>query len=150
MALFDDYNVDLDDFAAPSYEITDGYYEFEIGDCILREGTEKKPDAVWLIIKYLLGDTGLSKDEWFQLPDDPANPTDKEAMKMGYLKARLKDLGFEGKLNTLQREQLIGITGTLEIFTKNGYQNIRKVKAVMGTPVAAGAGKVASNPFEGL
>lgn len=150
MALFDDYNVDLDDFEAPSYEISDGFYEFEVGDCVLREGTEKKPDAVWLIVTYLLGDTGLRKDEWFQLPDDPANPTDKEAMKMGFLKARLNDLGFSGSLNTLQREQLIGIRGTLEVFTKNGYQNIRKVKAEAAAAKAAPKKSAVENPFAGL
>ena len=149
MALFDDYNVDLDDFEAPSFEITDGFYEFEVGDCVLREGTEKKPDAVWLIVTYLLGDNGSRKDEWFQLPDDPANPTDKEAMKMGFLKARLKDLGFEGQLNKLQREQLIGIRGVLEVFTKNGYQNIRKVKAE-ATASAPTKKAAAGNPFEGI
>lgn len=151
MALFDDYNVDLDDFEAPSYELQDGFYEFEIGDCVLREGTEKKPDAVWLIITYLLGENGLRKDEWFQLPDDPANPTDKEALKMGYLKSRLVDLGFSGSLNTLQREQLIGIQGTLEVFTKNGYQNIRKVKSSQQAGAAANkSAGVKENPFEGI
>ena len=150
MALFDDYNVDLDDFEAPSYEIHDDFYTFEVGDCVLREGTEKKPDAVWLIITYLLGENGLRKDEWFQLPDDPANPTDKEAMKMGYLKARLNDLGFSGQLNTLHRDQLVGIRGTLEVFTKNGYQNIRKVKAEAATAVAPKHKAAAGNPFEGL
>ena len=160
MALFDDYNVNLDDFEAPSYEVADGFHQFEVGDCVLREGTEKKPDAVWLIITYLLGDNGTKKDEWFQLPADPSNPDNKEAIKMGFLKARLKDLGFEGNLNTLQREQLIGITGVLETFTKNGYQNIRKVKAdgaPAASPIAAKApahaaagAAVPANPFEGI
>ena len=157
MALFDDYNVNLDDFEAPSYEIADGFHQFEVGDCVLREGTEKKPEAVWLIVSYLLGDTGNRKDEWFQLPDDPSNPTDKEAQKMGYLKARLKDLGFDGNLNTLQRDQLVGITGVLEVFTKNGYQNIRKVKAdgigasaPTKKPAHSAAGAAVTNPFEGL
>lgn len=127
--LLDGYGINMDEVEAPSFEVPDDIYEFEVSDFYLRQGTDSKPDAEWLIIQFNLGENGKQKSEWFQLPSDPANPTDKELEKLGYYKNRLKDLGITEGFNEVGPDDLIGITGTLQVYTKNGYQNIKNVKA---------------------
>lgn len=129
MGLLDDYGIDLDGVEAPSYDVEDGIYEFEIGDHYIKSGTDKFPDKSWIIISYLLGDAGKTKDEWFQLPEDASNPTPKELEKLGYYKARLIDLGIpEEGLNSAGPDQTVGLRGTLHVATKNGWQNVKNVK----------------------
>lgn len=129
MGLLDEYGVDLEGVEAASYDVPDDIYEFETGDVYVQNGTDKFPDKVWLVIQYLLGDTGKSKTEWFQLPEDPSDPTPKEKQKLGFLKARLLDLGLtEEQAADPDRDLLVGVVGSLQVFTKDGYQNIKNVK----------------------
>lgn len=133
MGLLDDYTIDLNDAETSSFEIPDNFYDFVIGDFFLRNGTQNKPDSAFIVIDYSCEDeTGKvrSKQEWFELPVDGANQTDKEMQRMGFLKTRLLDLGASpAQLADLDPEDFIGKGGTLEIFTnKAGYQNIRKVR----------------------
>ena len=87
------------------------------------------PDRSWIIFNFLLGESGKSKDEWFQLPADVSNPTEKEIEKLGYYKARLISLGVpEDQVNSVGQDELVGLTGTFKLETKNGYQNIRNFK----------------------
>jgi len=127
--LLDGYGIDMDEIEAPSYDVADDIYEFEVSDFYIQEGTDNWPDRTWLIIEYSLGAAGKSKSEWFELPADASAPTDKELQKLGYYKNRLSDLGVEpGDMNKVGPDDLIGKTGTLQVFTKNGFQNIKGVK----------------------
>lgn len=144
MGLLDEYGIDTNEYETASYENPeDGYYEFEIADVFLREGTENYPDKRWIIFRYIIGDTGKQKDEWFQLPQDASDPTDAERQAIGFYKARLISLGFdEGSLNDVTREDIIGITGTLKLETRKGknggsFQNIYNVKVMDEAPVKA-------------
>lgn len=133
MGLLDDYTIDLNDAETANFEIPDNFYEFVVGDFFLRNGTTNKPDSAFIVIDYSCEDeTGKvrSKQEWFELPVDGANQTDKEMQRMGFLKTRMLDLGATpAQLADLDPEDFIGKSGTLEIFTnKAGYQNIRKVR----------------------
>lgn len=129
MGLLDEYGIDLDGVEAPSYDVPDDIYSFEVGEVYIQQGTEKLPDKVWIVISYLLGDSGKTKNEWFQLPEDASNPTEKELEKLGYYKARLLDLGIdESAVNSVGADELVGIRGTLQVFTRNGWQNIKNVK----------------------
>jgi hypothetical protein len=140
MGLLDEYAVDMkDDIEVPSYEIDPGIYEFEIGDASVIEGTKKDPDAINFVIEYLIGDEGKKKSEWFRLPDDASNVTEDEKKKLGWLKLRLLGLGVpDDMLNSVEPDDLIGLTGTLEIRNdKTGqYQNIFNVKVQEAAPAA--------------
>lgn len=131
MGLLDEYGfgIDMDEIEAPSFDVPDDIYEFEVSDFYIQEGTDNHPDRVWLVIQYSLGANGKSKSEWFELPADASAPTDKELQRLGFYKNRLRDLGIEdSQMNTIGPDDLIGKTGTLQVFTKNGYQNIKGVK----------------------
>lgn len=130
--------IDFDDVPdAPDYEIEDGIYEFEIGDVFLKEYTKNDVAHNAMIIDFLLGDEGKKKGEFFNLPDDLANPTAKEVAKMSFWKQRLESLGIaKDQLNSTKREDLIGLTGTLKLAhdKKTGkWQNISDVH-VSGSP----------------
>lgn len=128
--------LDLDDVPdGPNYEVDDDWYDFEIGDVFLKEGTENKPDDSWLVIEYLLGDEGKKKSEWFALPKVPEDPTDAEKTKLSFWKTRLTSLGIAREdQNKVGRGDLVGLTGTLQVKTtkskKDGkmYQNIYNVR----------------------
>lgn len=128
--------LDLDDVPdGPNYEIADDWYDFEIGDVFLKEGTDNKPDDSWIIVEYLLGDEGKKKSEWFALPKDPDNPTDAEKTKLSFWKQRLDSLGVAPEdRNKVGRGELVGLTGTLQLKStkskKDGkmYQNIYNVR----------------------
>jgi hypothetical protein len=45
-----------------------------------------------------------------------------------YLKRRLLDLGLSANLNSFQLGAGVGIRGTLQLQTKNDWQNVRNVK----------------------
>lgn len=129
--LLGEYGIDLDEVEVPNFNIPDDIYEFEITDVYIKNGTSKDPEQVSLVITFSLGDEGKSKDEWFRLPKDASAPTEKELQSLGFYKRRIMDLGFdESEINSVSREDLIGITGTLQVFTKDGYQNIKNVKVV--------------------
>lgn len=161
MALLDDYGIDTSDIEAPSYDLEDGIYEFEVGDVYVKQGSQAYPDRSWVIMEYLVGDTGIKKSELFELPQDPENITDRERTKLGYYVARLMDLGVErDAVNDVDRDDLIGLRGTLQLYSSAGkgknagkmYQNIKNVKT--GKPSAApqpaqkkARQTAASNPF---
>lgn len=163
MGLLDDFGIDTNDIEVPSFDIEDGIYEFEIGDVFVKNGSQNYPDRSWVIIEYLLGDAGQKKSEMFELPVDPANMTDKERQKIGYYVSRLIDLGVaRDEVNTVDRDDLIGLQGTLQVYSQTGkgankgklFQNIKNVKvskgaAVAAAPVAKAAPRTtaAANPF---
>jgi hypothetical protein len=131
--LLDGFGFDFDEIEAPSYDVPDDVYEFEVSSFYIRQGTNSKPDVSWIIIEYSLGDSGKTKSEWFQLPEDAANPTESELQKLGFYKSRMMDLGFESnQIGNVGPDDVVGITGTLQVFTKsskNGpFQNIKNVK----------------------
>jgi hypothetical protein len=126
--LLDGYGIDLDEIEAPSFDIQDNIYEFEVQDFFLQEGTKADPEKNNLVIDYDLGD-GKSKWEFFGLPKDMGDPTDKELQALGFYKNRLKDLGIAPEdMNGVSPDDLIGKRGTLQVFTNKGYQNIKNVK----------------------
>lgn len=127
--LLEEYGIDLTEVEAPSYDVPDDIYEFVVGDVYVQAGTSNHPNESWICIQYQLGDSGKSKTEWFKLPQDMSDPTPDELKKLGYYKARLFNLGVaEEDLNSVGRDELIGLAGTLQVFTRNGFQNIKNVK----------------------
>jgi hypothetical protein len=163
MGLLDDFGIDTNDIELPSFEVEDGIYEFEIGDVFVKNGSQNFPDRSWVIIEYILGDSGQKKSEMFELPADPGNMTDKERQKIGFYVARLIDLGVaRDEVNTVDRDDLIGLQGTLQVYSQTGkgankgklFQNIKNVKVSKGdtaAPVAKAAPAAratsAANPF---
>ncbi len=167
MGLLDDFGIDTSDIEVPSFEIADDIYEFEIGDVFVKNGSQNYPDKSWVIIEYILGDTGQKKSEMFELPADPANITDKERQKLGFYVSRLVALGVaRDQVNNIDRDDLIGLRGTLQVYSQAGkgankgktYQNIKNVKvsswsntAPAEAPAAARAtaprATSAANPF---
>lgn len=162
--LLDDFGIDTSDIEVPSFEIEDGIYEFEIGDVFVKNGSQNYPDRSWIIVEYILGDSGQKKSEMFELPVDPANMTDKERQKIGFYVSRMVDLGVSREeINTIDREDLIGLQGTLQVYSQSGkgankgkvFQNIKNVKvAKTDAPSSAPAAKApvarttsAANPF---
>lgn len=140
MGLLDAYGIDTDNLEVPSYDIEDGWYKFVISDAYVKEGSQNNPDLSWLIIDYQLEDEegnpkGKTSD-LFQLPEDPENPTEAEQKKLGWYVARMLNLGFKrDEINDVEREDLIGLTGALQLATRKGkgankdkeYQNIVKL-----------------------
>ena len=161
MALLEDYGIDTSDIEAPSYDLEDGIYEFEVGDVYVKQGSQAYPDRSWVIMEYLVGDSGIKKSELFELPQDPENVTERERQKLGYYVARLMDLGIErDEVNDVDRDDLIGLRGTLQLYSSAGkgknagkmYQNIKNVKVGKSSAAPQPAGKTArktaaSNPF---
>ena len=137
MGLFDDFDIDMDEVKATGgFGFDDGFYEFEISEALVQNGTKNRPDNTNFIIKYDMDEAGTYW-EWFTIAvdGDPEHPTAKRSL--GFLKNRLLDLGFEAAaLNDIEPEDLEGIQGTLELKTTSGkgknagntYQNIRNVK----------------------
>lgn len=162
MGLLDDFGIDTNDIEVPSFEIEDGIYEFEIGDVFVKNGSQNYPDRSWVIVEYIIGDTGQKKSEMFELPVDPDNITDKERQKLGYYVARLLDLGVDrNEVNNVDRDDLIGLRGTLQVYSQSGkgpnkgksYQNIKNVKVTTSNAPATAAKATATrttsaaNPF---
>lgn len=161
MALLEDYGIDTSDIEAPSYDLEDGIYEFEVGDVYVKQGSQNYPDRSWVIMEYLVGDTGIKKSELFELPQDPENMTDRERTKLGYYVARLMDLGVaRDEVNNVDRDDLIGLRGTLQLYSSAGkgknagkmFQNIKNVKVGKSSEAPQPAQKkarqtAADNPF---
>jgi hypothetical protein len=161
MGLLDEYGIDTSEAETPSYDMEDGIYEFTVGDVYVKQGSQKYPDRSWVIIEYLVGDGGKKQSELFELPADPENLTDRERQKLGYYVARLMDLGVAREaVNDVDREDLIGIRGTLQLYSSAGkganagkmFQNIKNVKAEKTSAAPQPAQKTArqtaaSNPF---
>lgn len=148
MGLLDDYQIDTDEVPdAPSFDVDDDIYPFIIGNAFIQEGNSKDEDQVSLVIEYNLGDTGKRKSEWFNYPKDIQNPTDKELTKLSFLKRRLHDLlpdWTNEQLNAVDENDLIGLEGTLVVFSKkvgeNTYQNIKNVRLAESDEESAGEG----------
>lgn len=161
MGLLDDYGIDTSEATTPSYDMEDGIYEFTVGDVYVKQGSQKYPDRSWVIIEYLVGDEGKKQSELFELPQDPENMTDRERQKLGYYVARLMDLGVDrDEVNDVDRDDLIGVAGTLQLFSTAGkganagkmFQNIKNVKVAKASAAPQPAQKktrqtAASNPF---
>jgi hypothetical protein len=162
MGLLDDFGIDTNDIEVPSFEIEDGIYEFELGDVFVKNGSQNYPDRSWVIVEYIIGDTGQKKSEMFELPVDPDNITDKERQKLGYYVARLLDFGVDrNEVNNVDRDDLIGLRGTLQVYSQSGkgqnkgksYQNIKNVKVSTSNAPATAAKATATrttsaaNPF---
>ena len=161
MALLDDYGIDTSEIETPSYELEDGIYEYEVGDVYVKQGSQAYPDRSWVIVEYLIGDEGKKQSELFELPQDPENMTDRERQKLGYYVARMMDLGVDrDAINNVDRDDLIGLRGTLQLYSSAGkgknagrmFQNIKNVKASKTSEAPQPAQKTArktaaSNPF---
>ena len=161
MGLLDEYGIDTSEAETPSYDMEDGIYEFTVGDVYVKQGSQKFPDRSWVIIEYLVGDEGKKQSELFELPADPENLTDRERQKLGYYVARLMDLGVDrAAVNDVDREDLIGLRGTLQLYSSAGkganagkmFQNIKNVKIAKASEAPQPAQKktrqtAASNPF---
>jgi hypothetical protein len=161
MGLLDEYGIDTTEAETPSYDMEDGIYEFTVGDVYVKQGSQKYPDRSWVIIEYLVGDDGKKQSELFELPQDPDNMTDRERQKLGYYVARLMDLGVAREaVNDVDREDLIGLRGTLQLYSSAGkganagkmFQNIKNVKTTKASAAPQPAEKkvrqtAASNPF---
>jgi hypothetical protein len=161
MGLLDDYGIDTSEAETPSYEMQDGIYEFTVGDIYVKQGSQAYPDRSWVIIEYLVGDEGKKQSELFELPVDPDNLTDRERQKLGYYVQRMMDLGVAREaVNDVDREDLIGLGGTLQLYSTAGkgknagrmFQNIKNVKAAKASSATQPAEKkarqtAASNPF---
>ena len=161
MGLLDDYGIDTSEAETPSYEMQDGIYEFTVGDIYVKQGSQAYPDRSWVIIEYLVGDEGKKQSELFELPADPDNLTDRERQKLGYYVQRMMDLGVAREaVNDVDREDLIGLGGTLQLYSTAGkgknagrmFQNIKNVKVAKASEAPQPAQKkarqtAASNPF---
>jgi hypothetical protein len=161
MGLLDDYGIDTSEAETPSYEMQDGIYEFTVGDIYVKQGSQAYPDRSWVIVEYLVGDEGKKQSELFELPVDPDNLTDRERQKLGYYVQRMMDLGVAREaVNDVDREDLIGLGGTLQLYSTAGkgknagrmFQNIKNVKASKASSATQPAEKkarqtAASNPF---
>lgn len=162
MALLADFGIDTNDIEMPTYELEDGVYEFEVGSCYVKNGSQAYPDRSWIILEYIIGDTGQKKSELFELPADPENITDREMQKLGYYVSRLVDLGVpREQVNDIDGDDLVGLRGTLQLFSQAGkgknagkmFQNIKNVKVSKDSstspqPKSKTASKTAAaNPF---
>lgn len=116
-------------------EPDDGLYEFEVSEAIAKHGTQNDPDAMGVIVKYLL-DNGEFKSEYFAMPKDEDDENGNAVRGLANFKGRLIDLGFPDDadtLNSLELDDLVGITGAFRLVTKrskNGkdYQNINNIR----------------------
>ena len=132
--LLAEYGLDLDEVEVPSFDIPDGAHEFSIGDVFVKNGSKNSPDKSWIIIEYLVDDDGKRFSELYQLPVDATNKTEKEIKTLGRYKGRLLSLGIaESDVNTITREDLVGISGTFQLRTTKGtgggeFQNIRNLR----------------------
>ena len=161
MALLSEFGIDASDIEAPSYDLEDGIYDFEVGNVYVKNGSQARPDRSWIIMEYLVGDNGVRKSELFELPKDPENMTDREIQRLGYYVSRLMDLGIaREQVNDVDAEDLIGLRGTLTLYSQSGkganagkmYQNIKNVRvnkaSAASQPQPKTARKTAaSNPF---
>lgn len=132
MGILDDYNVDLDDFDTSTFDVPDGVFDFAVGEVATQDGSKARPDQPMFYIHYILTSEdgkNYTRREYFDIPVDPSHPTDSDKRAMGRLKSRLLSFGFdENEVNGVQSEELVGISGTLQLVTNKGFQNIRNLR----------------------
>lgn len=162
MGLLDEYGLDVSDIEVPSWDIEDGVYDFVVGDVFIKAGSTNRPDQSWIIIEYLVGEDGKRFSELYGLPEDASNPTESERKTLGRYKGRLLSLGISPEqVNSVGRDELVGIAGTFQLRTTAGkkggtFQNIRNLRladtgsnefaAKAATPAAAAAPKAKAAP----
>lgn len=126
MGLFDQLGVTADDLPETGFtNPKDGYYNFEISEIEKRNGTKKDPNCTKLTIEYDLDEHGKTM-EWFHLADD-GEVTEKARKSLGFLRDRLVSLGADPATFDPDDGDLIGIRGSLQLVTRNGFQNIRNL-----------------------
>lgn len=135
MGFFADLGIDMDNEVEESgfTEPEAGFYAFEISNATVVNGTSKDEDVVKFRVDYALyGDDEVpagTKSEWWTLFENVDEVTEKAEKSRGYLKGRLRDLGFQGSINDLEPEDIIGVTGTIRLVQNGDYTNVRNVKA---------------------
>mgnify|MGYP003632728633 CR=1 FL=1 len=146
MGLFEDFDIDMDDVeeATGFATVPDGTYEFEIAEGYTQNGSSNFPNDKLFFIKYSLDEAGSTSERFVigQRDDEDSEYeiTERAKQSLGFLKTRLKSLGFEKMPQ--DASELEGIRGTLKLVTtkskKGGeskeYQNVKDVKV---TPKAA-------------
>lgn len=126
MGLFDTLGVDMSEISASGFtNPPDDYYEFEISESSIRIGTKKEPNVMKFVIEYSLGEAGTTS-EWFTVAED-GEVTAKAKKSLGFLKSRLVDLGVDADSFDPEESDLSGIRGSLQLVTRDGYQNVRNV-----------------------
>lgn len=126
MGLFDTLGVDMREIPASGFtNPPDDYYEFEISESSIRNGTKKEPNALKFVIEYNLGEAGTTS-EWWTVAED-GEVTAKARKSLGFLKSRLTDLGVDADSFDPEESDLSGIRGSLQLVTRDGYQNVRNV-----------------------
>lgn len=132
MGILDDYNVDLDDYDTSTFDVPDGVFDFTIGEVATQDGSKNRPDQPMLYIHYILTSEdgkNYTRREYYDIPGDPSSPTDREKRDMGRLKSRIISLGFdEAEVNKVEPDELVGISGTLQLVTTKGFQGIRNLR----------------------
>lgn len=126
MGLFDTLGVNMSEIQASGFtNPPDDYYEFEIAESTIRNGTKKEPNATKFVVEYSLGEAGTTS-EWWTVAED-GEVTEKARKSLGFLKSRLADLGVDADTFDPEEDDLAGITGSLQLVTRNGFQNVRNV-----------------------
>jgi hypothetical protein len=142
MGILDDYlDPDvIDDEPVGFDKPKDGTYEFEIGDASIKKWENKKGEHTSFVIDYYLTDPDdpdrdiPKASDFLTLPDgdtDPEDYTTAEKIALRTLRDRYLALGFAREdFGSIEREDLIGLTGTLTLKTgAKGYQNITQFSA---------------------
>lgn len=128
MGLFDTLGINMDEIPESGYtNAPDGDYDYEISACEVRKGTKNDPNVLKYVITYGLFENGETQ-EWFTIAED-GEVTEKAETSLGFLKRRLNDLGVDINEFDPEETDLTGIRGSLQLHTKNGYQNVRNVVA---------------------
>lgn len=126
MGLFEDLGVNMADVEAAGFSNPpDGYYDFEISNSEIRRGTSADPNVLKFVITYGLDEDGEAT-EWFTVAEDN-EVTEKARKSLGFLKSRLNDLGVDADTFDPEEDDLSGIRGSLQLVTKNNFQNVRNV-----------------------
>lgn len=127
MGLFESLGVKAEDLPETGFtNPKDGFYNFEISEVVVRQGTKNDPNCTKLTIEYDLDEAGKTM-EWFHLADD-GEVTDKARKSLGFLRDRLISLGQDPDTFDPEEETLVGLRGSLKLATRNGYQNVRNVE----------------------
>ena len=124
--LFEQLGINMDEIPESGFKnAPDGDYDYEISAAEIRRGTKNDPNVLKYVITYGLFENGETQ-EWFTVAEN-GEVTEKAEQSLGYLKRRLSDLGVDIADFDPEETDLTGIRGTLRLFTKNNFQNVRDV-----------------------